>query len=158
MKIGIIGSNERAAAIARLLASGGNEVTMSGNGQGEETPYRQATTSDILVFAMPREQVDEAISATGSGVEAHAIVDAMEGPPKVPNAPSGAEALARKLDSHRVVRALIVLPQAGANIPICGDDAGAKALVDEAFKASGCLTADRGPLSRAAELEPPRAA
>ncbi len=80
------------------------------------------------------------------------MIDALDGSPDAPH--RGAELLARKLDSHEVVRALIVLPQAGANIPICGDDPAAKALVDDAFKACGCLTTDRGPLSNATELEP----
>ena len=71
-----------------------------------------------------------------------------------PGAHSGAELLALKLDSHRVVRALITVVTEGANFPICGDDEEAKALVDEAFKACGCLTADRGPLTSSLELEP----
>jgi predicted dinucleotide-binding enzyme len=66
--------------------------------------------------------------------------------------------LAAKLDSHRVVRALINMPQSGANVPICGDDENAKALVDRALHESGCLTTDRGPLANAAELEVPAAA
>ena len=172
MKIGIIGSNDRAVAIGRLLASGGHEVTMSDPespqhgseraaakaGTEAEIPYRQAMTREMIVFAIPRQQVDTALTAVGSGVEAHAVVDAMEGPPLVRNGASGAELLARKLNSHYVVRALIVLPQAGANIPICGDDAMAKTLVDEAIKACGCVTTDRGPLSNADELETPRPA
>lgn len=159
-------------AIARLLASGGHDVTISDPdspthgaekaagqaGTETEIPYRQAMTRDALIFALPRVEVDDALSAVGSGIEAGVIVDAMEGPPLVPNGATGAELLARKLNSHHVVRALIVLPQAGANIPICGDDPNAKTLVDELFKASGCITTDRGPLANAGELEPPQAA
>jgi predicted dinucleotide-binding enzyme len=65
--------------------------------------------------------------------------------------------LAAKLNSHTVVRALIVLAQPGANIPIAGDDAQAKVTVAQMFESCGCLTTDRGGLSNADELEAPRA-
>jgi predicted dinucleotide-binding enzyme len=164
MKIGIVGSDPRAIAIGRLLASGGHEVTFSAPrdqnpavraaaaiGAEAEQSYNQAMTRDLLVFACARDEVDAAIAAIGSRVDG-VVIDALDGSPDAPH--RGAELLARKLDSHEIVRALIVLPQGGANIPICGDDPAAKALVDEAFKACGCLTTDRGPLSNAAELEP----
>ena len=164
MNIGIVGSDSRAIAIGRLLASGGHNVTFSDPrrqaaadraaievGVESETPYNQAMTRELLVFACARDGVDAALTAIGSGVHG-VVLDALDGSPDAPH--HGAELLARKLDSHAVVRALIVLPQAGANIPICGDDDAAKSLVDEAFKACGCLTTDRGTLSRANELEP----
>jgi predicted dinucleotide-binding enzyme len=159
-----VGSDPRAIAIGRLLASGGHELTFSDPrgkeaanraaaeiGAQAQTPYNQAMTGELLVFACPREDVDAVVTAIGSSVVG-VVVDALDGSPSEPH--QGAELLARKLDSHEVVRALIVLPQAGANVPICGDDPAAKALVDEAFKACGCLTTDRGPLSNAVELEP----
>jgi predicted dinucleotide-binding enzyme len=163
MKVGILGSDQRAVAIGRLLASGGNEVTF-GDPRGEErarraaaaigaqveTPYEQAMTRDLLVFALPRTDVERAITAMGARPDG-VVVDALDGSPKA--AHQGAELLARKLDSHDVVRALVVLAQPGANIPICGDDPQSKARVEEAFKAAGCLTTDRGPLANAAELE-----
>ncbi len=166
MIIGIVGSDDRAQAIGRLLKSGGHKVTFgdptardragraaaSLNAQSE-LPYRQAMTSDLLVLAVPQEQVDRAVSAVGSGAGA-VIVDAVEGEPGS-RAHSGAEMLARKLDSHRVVRALINMPQAGSNVQLCGDDSQSKVLVDEALHSCGCVTTDRGPLSNATELEAP---
>jgi predicted dinucleotide-binding enzyme len=166
MKIGILGSDQRAVAIGRLFASGGHEVTFAdprgdrtgtaaaSAGARTETPYHQAMTRELLIFALPRRDVERAIVAMGArpgGV----VVDALEGGPPSPH--QGAELLARRLDSHEVVRALIVLPQPGANIPICGDDSDAKKLVDEALRACGCVTTDRGPLTNAPELEPPGA-
>ncbi|HEU5480336.1 MAG TPA: NAD(P)-binding domain-containing protein [Candidatus Tumulicola sp.] len=163
MKIGIIGSDPRAIAIGRLLASGGHELTVgdvradaAGRaaahiGAPVETPYQQAMTRDVLVMAFPRSEADRVLAAMGASPHG-VIVDAREGGPARPH--HGAELLAHKLDSHEVVRALVVLPQQGANIPICGDDPEAKAVVNEVFTACGCLTADRGPLSNAAELEP----
>ncbi len=168
MKIGILGTNDRAVAIGRLLASGGHDVTVSDPndakraeaaarqaGATAETPYHQAMTREVLVMATAPDRADRALAAMGSGAEA-VIVDAMDGSPA--GREGGTERLARKLDSHRVVRALIVLPQSGANIPIAGDDPDAKAAVDRMFQATGCLTTDRGGLAAARELEPQAAA
>jgi predicted dinucleotide-binding enzyme len=152
MKIGIVGSNDRARAIGRLLQGGGHQLTYSEPANRSEA-YRQAMCSDILMLAVRPQDVDRTVKAIGSSTEA-VIVDAVEserGNGKL----SGAEILARKLDSHRVVRALINMPQSGANVPICGDDPTAKAVVDHALHACGCLTTDRGPLSHATELEAP---
>ncbi|HVA33728.1 MAG TPA: NAD(P)-binding domain-containing protein [Candidatus Baltobacteraceae bacterium] len=170
MRIGIIGSDDRAIAIGRLLASGGHDVTIGDptdtqraqaaaqQAQGEaEIPYRQAMTREIVVLAVPHDRIDETLTALGSGIRATAIVDATDGTSNG-RTHSEAELLARKLDSHRLVRALIVLPQPGANIPLCGDDPLAKAAVEEALRACKCLTTDRGPLANATELEPRRAA
>jgi predicted dinucleotide-binding enzyme len=169
MRIGIVGSDDRAKAIGRLLRGGGHELTFADPavkerakqvaaelGARQEIPYKQAMRSDLLLITVPRQQVDAAVSAVGSGAEA-VIVDAIENEHGT-GSHSGAEMLAHKLDSHRVVRALINMPQSGANIPICGDDANAKALVDRALHDCGCLTTDRGPLSHATELETPAAA
>ena len=92
----------------------------------------------------------------GSGAEA-VIVDAVEDE-RGNSSRSGAEMLARKLDSHRVVRALIHIPQSGSNVQICGDDENSKVLLDRALHACGCITTDRGGLSNAAELEAPATA
>jgi predicted dinucleotide-binding enzyme len=166
MIIGIVGSDDRAQAIGRLLRSGGHKITFgdpivpdratraaAALGAQSEIPYRQAMKSDLLLLAVPREQVDEAVTAVGSGAEA-VIVDAVEGE-RGNGSRSGAEMLAHKLDTHRVVRALINMPQSGSNIPICGDDPTSKVLVDKALQTSGCVTSDRGPLANATELEAP---
>lgn len=164
MKIGIVGTGSRAVAIGRLLASGGHDVSFSDPhdeaaaqraaaeiGAASEIPYQQAMARELLVLACARRDIDAALAAIGSGMES-SVLDALDGGPEKPH--QGAELIARKLNTHRIVRALIVLPQTGANIPICGDDEQTKVLVREAFEACGCLTTDRGPLSNAVELEP----
>ncbi len=166
MKIGIVGSNDRAMAIGRLLREGGHQVTFGDPGAEErarraaslvggadDTPYRQAMLSDLLVFAVPRQEVDRAVSAVGSGAGA-VIVDAVEGE-RGNRSLSGAEMLAAKLDSHRVVRALINMPQSGCEVSICGDDPTSKDLVDRVLQSCGCATTDRGPLANAVQLEAP---
>ncbi len=166
MRIGIVGSDDRAKAIGRLLRSGGHQLTFADPSAQErakqaaaelgaraEIPYRQAMRAELLMLAVPRQEVDRAVQAVGSGVGA-VIVDAIEAE-RGNGAHSGAEMLAAKLDSHRVVRALINMPQQGANIPICGDDPTSKGLVDRALHSCGCVTTDRGPLANATELEAP---
>lgn len=166
MRIGIVGSDDRAMAIGRLMRSGGHQITFADPkarerakraaaliGARDEIPYRQAMNSDLLVLAVPRQDVDRTVTAVGSGADA-VIVDAIEDE-RGTASHSGAEMLAHKLDSSRVVRALINMPQAGTNVPICGDDPTSKGLVDQALSACGCATSDRGPLANAVELEAP---
>jgi predicted dinucleotide-binding enzyme len=168
MRIGIVGSDDRAKAIGRLLRGGGHQLSIADPtatqraervaaeiGARPQTPYKQAMQSELLVMAVPRAAVDTAVKAVGSGAQA-VVVDAV-GDEYGNGAHSGAEMLAAKLNSHRVVRALINMPQSGANVPICGDDPNAKAMVDRALRSSGCMTTDRGPLANAAELEVPAA-
>jgi predicted dinucleotide-binding enzyme len=159
MKIGIIGSDDRALGIGRLLAGGGHEVTFgdpkrperaeqlaSRIGSHAEIPYQQAMKSDLLVFAIHPEEVDRAVTAVGSGADA-VIVDAV--PDEVQGPHNGAEALARKLDTNRIVRVDIHEVKPGADVEVCGDDPTSKALVDQALSACGCETHDRGPLAKA---------
>jgi predicted dinucleotide-binding enzyme len=167
MRIGIVGTNDRALAIGRFFRSCGHAVTFGDpegpeqakraaalTGAGSEPPYRQAMKSDLLLFAVPRTEVDRAVTAVGGSRTDAVIVDVIDGKDRSA-ARSGAEALARKLDSDRVVRALINIPQSGTNVPLCGDDPTAKKLVGKALQACGCLVTDRGPLVNAAEIEPP---
>lgn len=167
MKIGIIGSDDRSVAIGKLLTEGGHDVEFSdprdrhaaeqaANKAGAEAdiPYKLASTTELLIFAVSHDDLDAAIAAVGNVVTPQAIIEAGNSRPTGGDL-TDAECLAKKLDSHAVVRALIVLPQAGANIPICGDDPNAKTLVEQAFAACNCVVTDRGPLTNAAELYPP---
>ncbi len=169
MRIGIVGSDDRAVAIGRLLRSGGHQLTLSDPatpgqaqraasllGVRDETPYAQAMAADLLVLAVPARELDRTLRAFGS-TPVGVVVDAVTAE-HGKGARSGAQLLARKLDSYGVVRALISAPQPGANVPICGDDEESKRQVEEAFQACGCIVTDRGTLSRAAELEAPLAA
>jgi predicted dinucleotide-binding enzyme len=159
MRIGIVGSDDWAVGIGRLLAGGGHEVTFGDAkrpdraqeaamrlGSHAEIPYQQAMKSDLLVLAIHPEEVDRTVTAVGSGAEA-VIVDAI--PDEVPGPHSGPEALARKLDTDRVVRLVMHEPRPGADAEISGDDPAAKAILDRALAACGCPTHDLGPLARA---------
>lgn len=165
MKIAIFGSDPRAVAIGRLLVEAQYHVCF-GDVEGIEpaeaaaetaggvadTPYHEAAVCDMLIFAGPREQADDLMTKAGRISPETIVVDAMEGP--APGGASGPELLAHQLDTHRVVRVLISLPQPGASVQYCGDDPDAMAKVEEVFRTAGCVTTDCGPLAKAADIEP----
>jgi predicted dinucleotide-binding enzyme len=166
VKIAIFGSDPRAIAIGRLLVDAGYhvcfgdvegmkpaEAAAARAGAAADTPYNDAAVCEMLIFAGSRNQIDDLLGQAGCISPQTVVVDAMEDTSA--HGESGPELLARKLDTHRVVRALIVAPQAGANILYCGDDADAMTLVEEVFRTAGCLMTDRGPLANAAEIETP---
>jgi predicted dinucleotide-binding enzyme len=170
MKIAIFGSNPRAVAIGELLVDAGYHVCFGDAGGIQpaesaaeragavaDTPYNDAAVCEMWIFAGSRERVDDLLVQTGPVPSQAVVVDAME--ERSPNDGQGAELLARKLNTHRLVRALIVAPQVGANIQYCGDDADAMTMVEEVFRTAGCVMTDRGPLANAAQIEmPPDAA
>ena len=159
MKIAIFGSDARAVAIGKLLTDAGYYVCFgdaAGVSRAEtaaqeaggvaDTPYNDATSCEMLIFAGSRAEVDDLLTATGCISPEAVVVDAMEGTDD-----GGSDLLAHKLDTHRVIRALIPAPKLNANIPYYGDDADAMTLFEEVFRTAGCLTAYRGPLSKADE-------
>jgi predicted dinucleotide-binding enzyme len=163
MNIAVFGSDARAVAIGKLLADAGYHVCFGDTAGGSraetaaqqaggvaDTPYNDVLSSEMLIFAGSRAEVDSLLTATGSISPNAVVVDAMEG-----DDGGGPELLAHKLNTHRVIRALIVAPQANASIPYCGEDDDAMALFEEVFRTAGCLTAYRGPLAKAAEITLP---
>jgi predicted dinucleotide-binding enzyme len=163
MKIAVFGSDARAIAIGKLLVDAGYRVCFgdaAGVSQAEtaarqaggvaDTPYNDATSCEMLIFAGSRADLDDLLTAAGCISPDAVVVDAMEGTDG-----DGTDLLAHKLNTHRVIRALIVAPQLNANIPYCGDDADAMTLFEEVFRTAGCLTAYRGPLAKAAEITLP---
>ena len=158
MKIGVFGSNSRAVAIGRLLVDAGYHVCF-GDADGmkpaqaaadragalADTPYNDAAVCEMLIFAGPREKVDDLLAQAGCISPRAVVVDAME--ESFTEDGSGSELLAHKLNTHRVVRALIVAPQVGAEILYCGDDADAMTMLEEVFRTAGCVTTYRGPLA-----------
>jgi predicted dinucleotide-binding enzyme len=150
MKIAVIGSGPRAAGIASLLTGGGYEVTLADESAGD-VPYEVVTGSEVIVFASPREQVDDLVLKVGRILPETIVIDATEG--ETAEGESGAESMARKLDSHRVVRASIHRPEPNSNILLAADDPDVMTVVEEIFRKCGCVTTDRGTLVNAAEIE-----
>ncbi len=169
MKIAIFGSNPRAVALGQLLVQGGYRVCFGDDegmqpaeeaaeraGAVADTPYNDASVCDMWIFAGSRERIDDLLAQTGRITHHTVVVDAME--EVTPGDESGAALLARKLDTHRVIRALITAPKAGANVIYCGDDADAMTMFEEVFRTAGCITTDRGSLANAAQIAVPAGA
>ncbi|HEY5256765.1 MAG TPA: NAD(P)-binding domain-containing protein [Candidatus Baltobacteraceae bacterium] len=167
MKIAIMGTTPHAQAIAHLLAQhGGHEISVSdafkperaapaaaglGDDAIAETPYQQAAVSDVLILATRWEDLDQALLAMGTPPDTAVIVDATK--PPHPGPQSGAQIIAHRLDSHRVVEAFTQTPEPGCTISLCGDDPDAKAVVEGLIREMGCTPHDLGGLKHAGEIE-----
>jgi hypothetical protein len=139
MNIVVFGQDARAAAVRDLLASGGYTVSSSFDG----------SAPGAVVLA--NGQYDLGLIDNALGTSATVLIDATDGKFDRP----ALEAAGARLGTNRLVRALLVLPQAGANVLCCADDREAMQIAEKIFKACGCVPTDRGPLSNAAELQPP---
>jgi len=142
MKIGIIGTSPRAERIERALRDAGHELV-------EGTPYDQVRTSEVIVMAVPWDKVDKTIVQMGRLGDT-VVVDATEAPA---DDLSGAEQLARKLNSPHVVEAFGNDARPGDAIPVCADDPEAKSVVMELIRSCGYEPTDAGPLAKAGPLE-----
>jgi predicted dinucleotide-binding enzyme len=142
MKIGIIGTSPRAERIERALRDAGHELVTG-------APYDQVLASEVVVLAVPWDKVDKTAVQMGQLGDT-VIVDATDAPP---DDLSGAEQLARKLNSPHVVEAFGDDAHPGDAIPICADDPQAKSIVMELIRSCGYEPTDAGPLAKAGPLE-----
>jgi predicted dinucleotide-binding enzyme len=165
MVIGIVGSDNRAVAIGRLLRHCGHTVTFSdpndtehaekaaaalADGTLADSAYHQAGRAEALVMAVHWEELDRTLTAMGP-YEHGIVIDAVRAP-KLPHG-SGAEMLAHKLDNPHVVKAFVEEPHEGSVVKVCGDDPVAMHLVEELISQCGCKPVELGPLSRAVDIE-----
>jgi predicted dinucleotide-binding enzyme len=165
MKIGIIGSDDRAVAIGRLLRTCGHAISFSDptpnhaaehavaalDGRAQvSTPYEQAERSDALVLAVHWEDLDTALAALCDYKDG-IVIDATR-PPKLWGT-SGAETLARKLDNRHVVKAFVDNIEPGRPVRIASDDPEARQQVKSTVVTCGGTVEDFGPLAGAIEIE-----
>jgi predicted dinucleotide-binding enzyme len=139
MSIVVLGQDARADAVRELLVSGGYAVISSFGG----------STPDAVILANGK--YDLGLVDDASGARSTVLIDATNGHFDR----TALEAAGKRLGTERLVRALLVLPQAGANVLLCADDRDAMHLTQTIFQKCGCIPTDRGPLSNAAELQPP---
>ncbi|HKU81201.1 MAG TPA: hypothetical protein VJP76_03450 [Candidatus Tumulicola sp.] len=139
MNVAVMGTDARAQAIASLLSDAGHDVVPASQ--------KQPATPPVVVLAGPRAAKEPNVRLGDDTV----VVDAMDGRATLETE----RMLMHDYGSQRVVRALIVLPQPGANILCCSDDAEAMATVERLFRSCGCVPTNRGPLANLTELEPP---
>jgi predicted dinucleotide-binding enzyme len=145
MKIGIIGTSPRAERIERALREAGHELVVG-------SPYDQVRTSEVIVIAVPWDKVDKTVVQMGQLGDT-VIVDAVDATEAPADDLSGAEQLARKLNSPHVVEAFGDDAKPGDAIPVCADDPQAKAVVMELIRSCGYEPTDAGPLAKAGPFE-----
>jgi predicted dinucleotide-binding enzyme len=167
MIFGIIGTDDRAVAIGRLLIRSGHAVNFSEpNGKtlnaeraaaalGSEhatasTCYTQTATCQALVFAIHWEELDRCLTAIGTYKEG-LVIDAIR-PPRH-GAISAAQALAHRLDNRHVVKAFVEHLDAHTPIKVASDDPEARVAVEKIIVDAGGTVEDMGPLARAIEME-----
>jgi predicted dinucleotide-binding enzyme len=166
--IGIIGADDRAVAIGKLLRRGGNVVCFSdldddrtsqsaaevlGEGAFATTPFQQAATCDPLFLTVRWQDLERALAALGTYKDG-IVVDATR-PPDLGQL-SGAEMLAHKLDNPHVVKGFVESLDAdngSAFIRIASDDPLARAEVGEIIAHCGRSALDVGPLANARTIE-----
>lgn len=166
MTIGIIGADDRAVTIGRLLQGCGHHISFSDPRRADSpekavaalggdakacTIYDQATSSDALIFAIHWEDVDECLRALGDYKDG-IVVDATR-PPELKDGTSGAEILAKKLDNRHVVKAFIDVVDPHDPILVAGDDPEARSTVEQLIEACGRRYQDAGPLANAEQIE-----
>jgi 8-hydroxy-5-deazaflavin:NADPH oxidoreductase len=164
-QISIIGTGTMGQAIGTALTRGGHSVEMIGH---EDTGT--AVSGEIVVLAVPYPALAEIAAARGGQLAGRIVVD-ITNPVNFQTfdsltvaADSSATAeLAAALPESRVVKAFnttlaatLASGRVGGTtttVLIAGDDAGAKAALAEAVRATGMNAIDAGALSRARELE-----
>jgi len=166
MTIGIIGADDRAVTIGRLLQNCGHHISFSDprrpdsvekavdaiGGEAKAcTIYDQAASSEALIFAIHWEDLDGTLRALGDYKDG-IVVDAIR-PPSLQDGTSGAEILAKKLDNRHVVKAFVDIVDPHDPILVAGDDPEARNTVEQLIEACGRRYEDAGPLANAAHIE-----
>ncbi len=162
MMIGIVGTTSKASTLAKIFARAGS-VTVSDPGHFDRaerlaaelgalamTPYRQAITSDVLIFAMDWRDLDAALTQLGP-LPDRIVIDAML--PEATMTPNGAQTLAHKLDSPHVVEAFVEPPPWNGVVNLCADDPDARVRVAALLRACGIEALNGGPLASAGTNE-----
>ncbi len=173
MIVGIIGSNDRAAAIGRLLARR-HTLSFSDPSEPERAkrlaeaigspatvaaPYEQVMRSDVVILALAWKDVDRALAAAGP-FDGKIVVDATNADRAT--AVTSSELIARKINEDHVVKAFNMLPpdtllrdaKQGIALYYCGDERHDKAVAADLIRDAGYAPIDLGKLRNGREIEP----
>jgi hypothetical protein len=184
MQIAVIGTGTVGTALGGALARAGHFVTFSAREPGGDragaalaaapgstctTVADAARTAEVVVVATPFAAATDALDAAGDLTGkvvvdcTNPIADGLSGL-RVGTTTSGAEQIAAHVPGARVVKAFNttgaenladpVYPEGAIVLPICGDDADAKAVVAGLARDVGFDVADAGPLAAARYTEP----
>lgn len=167
MNIAIIGKGNVGSALEAGLSREGHEARAVGRDPGD---VREAGESaELVILAVPFDEIDNAVSELGSSVAGKVVVDATnaltpEYDLAVGFTTSGAEELQRKLPNSKVVKAFntaFASTMATGRIGdeklaglVAADDADAKNTVLDLVRQLGFDPIDAGPLASARLLEP----
>lgn len=185
MRIGIVGAGRIGGNCATQFAKGGHEVKLSfardqgrlealasqiGDAASVGTPAEAADFGEVVVFAVPWDTIDQALSEVGS-LEGKIVIDTTNqyGNEKLP--PEGQTAAqwnASRMPGARYTKSFNTLTSAfqaeAADRPeadrvvqwICGDDAEAKGIVAKLIADAGYAPVDVGGTADAAVMEAPQ--
>ena len=186
MKVGIIGAGRIGGGIARLLAAAGHDVTLSfsRDGAGLErlaqeigpaatvaTTTEAVAAADVVVVSVPWSVLPDALAEAGS-LAGKVVIDTTNqfGTPLPPEGQTAAQFNSVRMTGARYTKSFNTLTAAfQAEVAtrtgddrvvqwICGDDAGAKALVSCLVEDAGFVPVDIGPNATCAVMEAPRRA
>jgi 8-hydroxy-5-deazaflavin:NADPH oxidoreductase len=184
MRIGIVGAGRIGGNCATQFAKGGHEVKLSfardqgrleslaseiGDKASVGTPAEAAEFGEVVVFAVPWDTIDQALSEAGS-LGAKIVIDTTNqyGSERLP--PEGQTAAqwnASRMPGARYTKSFNTLTSAfqaeAADRPeadrvvqwVCGDDTGAKDVVAALITDAGYAPVDIGTTADAALIEPP---
>jgi predicted dinucleotide-binding enzyme len=187
MRIGILGSGLMGGKLGTLFARSGHEVVFSyarseeklkrlarkaGGEARAGTPREAAQTAQALLLAVHWSRVDDVLAQAG-GVAGKVVVtcslpmNSDDTALVVGQTSSGAEELARKIPTARVVAAFNTVPSevlfdvyagrrkaARPSLVYCGDDRRAKTVASKLIRDVGFEPLDAGPLRIARYTEP----
>lgn len=187
MRIGILGSGLMGAKLGTIFARVGHDVVFSYSRSARKlkrlareggphcragTPRDAVRESDVLLFAVPWEQVTDVLRQAGDLSDKVVVtcsmpVHASDTDLVMPHGLSGAEQLAKKAKGARIVAAFGTVPsevffgvfaarrrRRRPSLVYCGDDARAKGVAVRLIRDVGFDPVDAGPLRIARCAEP----
>jgi 8-hydroxy-5-deazaflavin:NADPH oxidoreductase len=180
MRIGIIGAGSLGSALGERLGRAGHEIMFGGGegalevanclGAGVGSNSEAAGFSDVVVLAVPFAAIDAALDeAAPQGRVLWSCANALKrdlSGLEVSFDTSAAEEVARRAPGARVVAAIPPFAHAIASgslaydhglepsVFLCGDDPGAKQVVEQLIRDIGAQPIDAGQLSAARLVEP----
>jgi 8-hydroxy-5-deazaflavin:NADPH oxidoreductase len=184
MRIGIVGAGRIGGNCAVQFAKGGHEVKLSGrdlakleplareigDGASVGTPAEAAEFGEVVVFAVPWDGFDDAVSSAGS-LDGKIVVDTTNqyGSSEMPaEGQTAASFHAARIDGARYTKSFNTLtsafqaeaafrPEADRIVQwVCGDDVAAKQVVMGLIADAGYAPIDLGRNDDAAVMEMPR--
>jgi predicted dinucleotide-binding enzyme len=184
MRIGIVGAGKIGGNCATQFAKGGHEVKLSGRDPSKleplaaeigdaasiGSPAEAAEFGEVVVFAVPWDGFDDAVSAAGS-LDGKIVIDTTNqyGSSEMPaEGETGASFHAARVDGARYTKSFNTLTSAfqaeAAFRPepervvqwVCGDDEEAKKVVTGLIADAGYAPVDVGSNADAAVMEAPR--